>query len=155
MAHVGLIVAIIGFLGNYRGLEKRATLAVGESTELYGYDFEFQGINTAQVANATHFQGVLKLVRDGRPAGEIRPARARYPTKAELYHEVGVRPAFWYDLYVTMADFKKDGNQATFEINMNPTVRIVWISAFLMTLGGLIALFDKFRGGRSRDVVRV
>jgi cytochrome c biogenesis factor len=35
---------------------------------------------------------------------------------------------------------------------VNPTVRFVWLAAFLLAGGGLIAISDRHRGQRSRDV---
>ena len=32
-------------------------------------------------------------------------------------------------------------------------MRFVWISIFVMCFGGLIAIFDRHRGVRSRDVI--
>jgi len=69
-------------------------------------------------------------------------------------NEVGVWSRFWHDFYVVVADFdKKTGQSVTFEMFINPTVKIVWLSVLLMVVGGLLALFDRHRGQRSRDVV--
>lgn len=154
VAHVGVLVAILGFLGNYRGIAKVATLTAGETTELYGYTLRFQGLNVAEYGNATHYQGRLQVERDGRVVGDIVPARSKYPTKAELHHEVGVKSQLWYDLYATLSDFDREtGQRATFELHVNPTVRFVWIATFIMVIGGLIALLDRYRGNRSRDAI--
>ncbi len=156
VAHFGLIVAILGFLGNYRGISKVATLKAGESTELYGYTLKFDGIQINEVDNTTLYEGVLAVDRDGAKLGEIRPARSKYPTKDELHHEIGIMSQLWHDLYVTLSDFDKtSGKSATFELHVNPTVRFVWISAFIMVIGGLIAIMDRIRGNKSRDALRV
>ncbi|MEZ4743457.1 MAG: cytochrome c-type biogenesis CcmF C-terminal domain-containing protein [Bdellovibrionota bacterium] len=154
VAHIGVLVAIAGFLGNYRGLEREVTLKAGESTELYGYQFNFDGIKMEQNANATHYAAPLKVTKLGKVIGEVKAARSKYPTKAELMHEVGLIGSFWHDIYAVLADFDKtDGATATFQLHINPTVRIVWISAFIMIFGGFLSLFDRHRGVRSRDHV--
>ena len=57
-------------------------------------------------------------------------------------------------LTVVLADFDKQaGKRVTLKININPTVRVVWIAIVLMCLGGLIALFDVRRGNQSKDVI--
>jgi cytochrome c-type biogenesis protein CcmF len=87
--------------------------------------------------------------------GDFWAARSKYPTSQDLHHEVGVYSRFWHDIYVTLSDFDKEtGKRATFEMNINPTVRLVWIATFIMILGGLIAIFDPYRGNRSRDAIR-
>lgn len=155
VAHVGLLIAIMGFLGNYRGISKVATLNAGETTHLYGYDLRFEKMQITEHDNATHFEGVLALSRDGKDLGTLVPARSKYPTKAELHHEVGIRGGFWHDIYATLSDFdKSSGDRATFELHINPTVRFVWIAAFVMVFGGLIAIFDRYKGDKSRDAIR-
>jgi cytochrome c-type biogenesis protein CcmF len=41
----------------------------------------------------------------------------------------------------------------TFQVNINPTVRFVWIAIVIMCIGGMVSLFDLYRGNKSRDVV--
>lgn len=154
VAHIGLLIAIVGFLGNYRGLHKVATLNSGESTELYGYILRFNGVTVREYQNVTHFEGILDVERNGQSVGKIVPARSKYPTKAELHHEIGVLSKLWYDLYVTLSDFDKEtASRATFELHLNPTVRFVWIATVVMVLGGFLAMLDRYRGNRSRDAI--
>lgn len=149
LAHIGVITAILGFLGNYRGMETQVTLDAGDSTEFYGYRFEFMGMQIENQDNVELFTAPLKLSRDGRELGIIKPSRALYPTKNELYHEIGLKDGFWHDLYIVLSDFEKNnGQQVTIEIHINPTVKIVWISAFLMVIGAILSWFDRFKWAR-------
>ena len=155
VAHLGLLVAILGFLGNYRGLEKVATLTEGESVELHGYNLRFDKFRIRNDSNATLFEAVMPVHYGQTSIGTIYPAKSKYPTKAELLNEVGLFSRLWHDIYVVLSDFDKtSGKKATFEIHINPTVRFVWIAAFLMVVGGLIAIFDQIRGQKSRDAIR-
>jgi cytochrome c-type biogenesis protein CcmF len=153
LAHIGFLVAMLGFLGNYRGVETVKTLKTGETTQLYGYEFKYEGFNVLQDQNATLYGGVLSLTKDGKPMGTVMAARSKYPTKPELLHEVGLLTRFWHDVYVVLPDFDKAtrGETATFHITINPTVRLVWISCVIMALGGLIALLDRNRGLNTKD----
>jgi cytochrome c-type biogenesis protein CcmF len=154
IAHVGMLVGIVGFLGNYRGIDKVATLNAGDSTTIYTYDITFTGMEIVQVDNATNYQALLKVVHNGKTY-DVKPARSKYPTASDLHHEIGLHSGVWHDLYVTLSDFDKaSGNRVTLEIHINPTVRFVWTATVIMVLGGLIALFDRYRGNRSRDAIR-
>lgn len=153
-AHIGFIVAILGFLGNYRGMDTLVTLNSGEKTEFYGYTFEFEGIQLEKEANVELFTAPLKISKQGQDLGYIKAARAMYPTKSELFHEIGLKDSFWYDLYVVLSDFDKStGKQATFEIHINHTVKIVWISAYLMVFGALLTIVARLRNKKLRGVV--
>jgi cytochrome c-type biogenesis protein CcmF len=82
------------------------------------------------------------------------PAKSKYPTKPELLNEVGVESSFWHDLYIVIGDFDRNaGSTVTLQIHVNPTVRLVWMAAFILATGGLIAISDRHRGQKSRDVV--
>lgn len=154
VAHIGILVAILGFLGNYRGISTDMTINAGETKTFESYELRFNGITTRQEHNATLFEAVLKVSSNGEDLGTLTPAKSKYPTKPELLNEVGVRSTFWHDLYIVIADFdKQTGKSVTLQVHKNPTVRLVWISVVLMVLGGLIALSDRHRGQRSRDVV--
>ncbi len=156
IAHVGVLIAIIGFLGNYRGLEKKVTLDAGESAKLFGYEFTLnKGIQVLKDKNAKLFAAPISVRKDGKAIGDLLPAQSQYPTKmGQTFHEIGIQGDLWNDVYVVLVDFDKaTGNSATFKININPTVRMVWLAVFIMCVGGLISLFDLYRGDKSRDVV--
>lgn len=158
VAHIGALVAILGFMGNFRGIDREVSLKAGESTELFGYNFKFaeSGIDVTQKHNAQLYQAPITVTRDDKVVAEMHPARSQYPTKPELLHEIAVEGGFWHDLYVVLSDFDKHGGQtATLQLHVNPTVRVVWISIYLMVLGGLIALADRTRGLRTRDALLV
>jgi cytochrome c-type biogenesis protein CcmF len=153
VAHIGILVAIMGFLGNYRGISGEVTLAKGQSHEFYGYNLKFDGMVTTQEDNATLYQAPLTISRNGEVLDTIYPAKSKYPTKMELLNEVGLRSTFWHDLYIVIADFEKQtGATVTLQLHMNPTVRMVWLSAIILALGGFICISDRHRGQKSRDV---
>ena len=153
VAHIGLLTAMLGFLGNYRGLELTKTFKVGDTAELYGYQLKYEGFDVLQEKNATLFGGTISVAKDGKNLGTLMAARSKYPTKPELLHEVGLLSNFWHDIYAVMPDFDKAtrGETATFQIHVNPTVKLVWISCVIMALGGIISLLDRQRGLRTKD----
>ena len=157
VAHIGFLVSILGFLGNYRGIEKQVQINAGGVAELNGYFFLFdqQGIDVTKELNYTLFAAPLTVSKEGEILDVVRPAHSVYPTKkGQTFHEIGVIGSLWNDVYVVLTDFdRKAGKSANFNLHINPTVRFVWISIFIMCIGGLIAIFDKYRGNRSRDVV--
>ena len=146
VAHVGLLMAVLGFLGNYRALDKSVDLIKGEKTTLFGYDFAFNGAVMRNVENATILEGILQVSRAGKQLYNLQPGQSRYPTSQELFHEIAVRGNFWHDLYVVMTAYDPDKRSATFNIHINPTVKLVWLSIFFMIAGGLMSLFDPYRG---------
>ncbi|RZA13929.1 MAG: hypothetical protein EOP10_28905, partial [Proteobacteria bacterium] len=156
VAHLGMMIAIIGFMGNYRGLEHVDTVKAGESFTFHGHRFEFlaSGIEPRQKDNATNYTAPVKVYQGDKYLFELDPAQSKYPTKDQVFNEIGINGTFWQDIYLVLVDFNKtDGKSATFKLYINPTVRFVWLAIVIICLGGIIALFDRYRGNKSRDVV--
>ena len=105
LAHVACLVAILGFLGNYRGLEETTTLYKGQKIDFYGYEISFAGMMEIEEENTILHTANLKLRKNNKNEGYLLPARAKYPTKDDLVHEVGIKSHFWHDLYAVLADF--------------------------------------------------
>ncbi|MBC7661035.1 MAG: heme lyase CcmF/NrfE family subunit [Chitinophagaceae bacterium] len=156
VSHLGILIAIIGFLGNYRGMEHVQTVKAGDSWTYYGLRFEFQasGVESRQNQNATNFTAPVKVYRGTEFLYDMAPAQSLYPTKNQTFTEVAIEGDFWHDVYLVLADYDKtDGKRATFKLYINPTVRFVWSAIVIICIGGIIALFDRYRGNKSRDVV--
>jgi cytochrome c-type biogenesis protein CcmF len=156
VAHLGILIAIVGFLGNYRGMEHTLTKKAGESWDYYGYRFEFKasGVEPRQKDNATNFTAPVMLYRGDKFLTELDPAQSKYPTKDQTFNEIAITGNFWHDVYLVLVDFDRtDGQRATFHLYINPTVRFVWLAIVIICVGGFISLLDKYRGNKSRDVV--
>ena len=127
VAHIGMLLMVLGFLGNYRGMEAQVSLPLGEKKELFGYTFEMkQKIQTTKRDNAILYSAPIWVSRNGKSVGEMHPARSKYPTSDDLLHEVAVLGGLWRDIYIILADFNKQSfSAAVVKININPTVRFV------------------------------
>jgi cytochrome c-type biogenesis protein CcmF len=144
LAHVGVLVGIIGFLGNYRGFEKTVTLHTGDRTTLMGYEIQLEGIRFKHVENMGLYYAALSVSAPGGALlAHINPGRAKYPTSEDWFNEVDTWSTFWHDLYAVLARFDPDKQEATLQLYLNPTVRLVWSSIALMIFGSLLCLVDR------------
>ena len=80
-SHVGLLVAILGFLGNYRGLSELKTLNHLEDFKFFHYNFKFQGLKLQQEENVLFYKAAIAFSKNKSFDQIIVPARAKYPTK--------------------------------------------------------------------------
>jgi cytochrome c-type biogenesis protein CcmF len=155
VAHIGSVICIIGFLGNYRGMELQESFAIGETKSLYGYDFKFASqVVVEQHDNADAFVAPVEVSKDGRVVAMMRPAQRRYPTSNEPTNEIAVESSIWFDIYIVLAGLEqKSGDRVTLKININPTVRFVWYGIIVMVIGGFIAICDRRKGRKSKDAL--
>lgn len=143
-AHVGVLLGIIGFLGNYRGLEKTVTLHIGEKTSLLGYEIQLEGVRFKHVENLALYYAALAIsTPEGTALAQINPGRAKYPTSEDWFNEIDTWSTFWHDVYAVLARFDADKQEATLQLYLNPTVRLVWSSIALMIFGALLCLADR------------
>jgi cytochrome c-type biogenesis protein CcmF len=145
VVHVGFLVACLGFIGNYRGIEATTTLDKGESTTFYDYTFTNKGIRTQEGSNYTYVVGQVEAVSPSGTALMIEPMRSKYTNNEEWLNEVGVYSTFWYDLYLILNTFDFKSQQMTLRLSANPTVKLVWTSLVIMCIGALIGLAHTFR----------
>lgn len=140
VAHAGFLIALLGFLGNYRGMNRTVSLEKNVATEVLGHTLEYQGIDITTQDNATLFSAAIAVSERGRFIGMMSPARSRYPTSDDLLHEVAVREGFWQDIYLVLTTPPThESDDAVVQMYVNPLIKLVWIAIIVMCLGGLIS----------------
>jgi cytochrome c-type biogenesis protein CcmF len=127
----------------------------GESTEIAGYTLRFRGVAPARGPNYQEQVGLLAVTRGDRPVAELAPAKRLYDAPRQATSEAAIHVALAGDLYVVLGDELKDGGWVV-RLYFNPLVRLIWIGALVMALGGVLSLSDRrLRIGAPRRARRV
>lgn len=150
--HIGFLVAIAGFAGNYRGVSAEAHLNLHESTTFNGYLITNDGLGYKRDYNAQFVIANLRSV--DKQTGEsvlVTPMRSKFTNNEQWFNEIGINSTFWHDLYIVLASFDVNTQSVSLKLNWNPTVKLVWTSLVIMVLGAAISLTHKIRR-RSLDV---
>ena len=79
-------------------------LAPGESTEVSGYAFRFDGTAPHLGPNYRAVRGTVQVLRDGEPYAVLHPEKRTYLAQAEPMTEAAVEPGFTRDLYVALGE---------------------------------------------------
>lgn len=135
--HMGFLCAVWGFLGNYGGIDQEFKLLPQETFEFFGYHFTYEGLQYQEGSNVKMVGAKIKGQND---SGDflVEPYRAKYTNREEWFHEAGVYSTFWHDIYGVLGSFDLKTEEVFLKIHINPLVKFVWVSLFLMLLGGLI-----------------
>ncbi len=143
VVHLGILIIAIGVMGSHAwSVQTETTLRRGETAELAGYRFRFDGLSAAEESN--HFKVVGKFsVSNGRPLGELQPAKKFYPQEQAPIAYVDYRLGLREDLYLVLGDFARDGSQATIKVQVNRLVSWIWIGGLVLTLGALLAILPE------------
>jgi cytochrome c-type biogenesis protein CcmF len=143
LAHAGVALVVVGVVGNTAWkAELVQSMAPGETRELAGHVFTFEGAREVQGPNYRAIQGSIRLSKDGEDLALMTPEKRTYdsppmPTTEAAIHTNGVS-----DYYAVVGDPNGDGAYVT-RFYYEPAVPLLWYGALLMSLGGLVSLVDR------------
>ena len=143
VVHLGILIIALGVMGSHAwSVQTETTLHRGETAELAGYRFRFDGLTAVEESN--HFKVVGAFtVSNGRALGVLRPAKKFYPQETAPIAYVDYRLGLREDLYLVLGDFARDGSQATIKLQVNRLVSWIWIGGVVLTLGALLAILPE------------
>jgi cytochrome c-type biogenesis protein CcmF len=143
VVHLGILIIALGVMGSHAwSVQTETTLHRGESAELAGYRFRFDGLTAVEESN--HFKVIGAFtVSNGRVLGVLHPAKKFYPQEQAPIAYVDYRLGLREDLYLVLGDFARDGSQATIKLQVNRLVSWIWIGGLVLTLGALLAILPE------------
>ncbi|HCR17873.1 MAG TPA: cytochrome C biogenesis protein, partial [Candidatus Latescibacteria bacterium] len=153
IVHFGMVLLFVGFTGNAFNQDVEASLKYGESLEVGGYRLEYEGYTESQNPLTVVIETQLGVYRGDERLGTMYPEQHVYYKRQDQQRttEVAIRSTVREDLYVLYEGQDQDGS-AFFRAYVNPLVAWVWIGAYVLTLGTIVAMWpdkrDKIRRGR-------
>ena len=149
LAHLGVGVFIIGvtLVKGYE-VEKDVRLDVDESVALGGYEFKFLGVTPQPGPNYRALTGKVEVRKDGRLIETLAPEKRIYNASGQSMTIAAIDTGPWGDRYVSLgepvsADATNIHGPWGVRIYLKPFVDWIWMGAFLMALGGFIAVSDR------------
>lgn len=143
MAHFGFAVCALGVvltsLGSY---ERDLRMAPGDSVELVGYRFQFDGAVHHEGPNFISDKGTVRVFDGERQIKVLHPEKRLYTVQQATMTEAGIDAGFTRDLFVALGEPLEQGAWAV-RIHIKPFVRWIWLGALLMGFGGFLAAADK------------
>jgi len=154
LAHLGLVVCALGVvLTSQQSDERDLRLAPGESLELGGYRFIFDGAKHFDGPNFTSDKGTIRVFDGDKQVATLHPEKRLYTVQQMPMTEAGIDAGFTRDLYVALGEPLEDGAWAV-RVHIKPFVRWIWLGALMMSLGGVLSVSDKRYRVKVRNRVR-
>ncbi|MGH8354232.1 MAG: heme lyase CcmF/NrfE family subunit [Pseudomonas sp.] len=143
LAHAGIALCALGVvLSSQYSAERDLRLAPGESLELGGYRFVFEGAAHHEGPNFTSDKGTVRVLDGAREVSVLHPEKRLYSVQGSVMTEAGIDAGFTRDLYVALGEPLDNGAWAV-RVHVKPYVRWIWFGGLLMGLGGLLAACDR------------
>jgi len=132
-------VFIVGvtFVNGYEE-ERDLRMAVGDSAEVGGYRFTFNGVVGGQGPNYDYQRGRIEVSKDGHPVTVLYPEKRHYWPMTEAAIDTG----FFGDLYASLGE-PVGGGAWSVRLYYKPFVDWIWGGCLIMAFGGLLAVSDK------------
>ncbi len=155
IAHLGVAVFIIGvtFVTQF-DVEKDVRMTPGQSLEMAGYTFRFDGVQTVQGPNYRADQGNILVSRDGKEVTRLAPEKRTYTVQTKPMTEAGIDAGLMRDIYVSLGE-GLGGGDWSLRIYYKPLVRWIWLGGLMIAIGGMFAALDRrYRIPVRRQVVQ-
>ena len=183
IAHLGFAMSLLGVaITSSQSVEQDIRMAPQDTTQLSGQQITFLGVREVRGPNYIAQQGsflVQEILPTGKSDGfEMLPEKRRYLAGGNIMTEAAIRAGFFSDLYISLgepleaanaagpgangsqsvSDIGGAGGQGAWAVRLQykPLVRWIWLGAFLMSFGAVLAIFDvRYRRLRMRQKAKV
>ena len=143
VAHFGVAVFIIGvtLVRGYE-VEKDVRMNPGDTVTAGGYQFRLEGLKQVQGPNYDATRGIVSVTKNERPVTTLYPEKRFFTVQQMPMTEAAIDSGLTRDLYVSLGEPLADGAWIV-RVYYKPFVDWIWGGAFLMALGGIIAVTDR------------
>ncbi|MDH3948886.1 MAG: heme lyase CcmF/NrfE family subunit [Gammaproteobacteria bacterium] len=152
LGHIGIAVFIVGVtLTSIYSTEKDLQVNPGESYELAGFNFTFEGVKEIVGKNYRASNGKLTVSRNGKHIATMEPEKREYLVQKMPMTEAAIDAGLFRDLFVALGEPLGDKGAWSVRIYHKPFIRWIWLGALIMALGGLLAATDPRYRKLARD----
>lgn len=143
LGHLGVAVFVIGVaLTSIYSTEKDLSLKPGDSYEMGGYVFAFNGVNNREGPNFRASTGTIEITKDGEPVTVLYPEKRIYRVQTMPMTEAGIDAGLFRDLFVALGEpLGKDAWAV--RLYHKPFIRWIWLGCIIMSIGGILAATDR------------
>ena len=143
-AHFGLAVFFFGVLMTESMSQERDVAArPGQTFELQGYSFRFDGVKDVQGPNYQAQRGTVVVSHGGETIATMQPEKRAYMSGGSIMTEADIRGGLHRDLYVALGEPLDSNGSWALRLYVKPFVRWIWLGALLMAIGGFTVVLDK------------
>jgi cytochrome c-type biogenesis protein CcmF len=147
IAHIGIGLFAVGATVETAARSERTfPLARGETAEMAGWSFRFDGVSQAEGPNYYATRADITVTHPDGTTEVIHPEKRMYPAAGTPTTEVAIRKTLTGDVYVALGDTIRDAPGVwRIRIATHPLIDWIFGGAGLIAVGGFIALAARIR----------
>ena len=146
IAHFGIAIMILGIgVVSSFSQNKEVIIGKGEFTNLSNYKVKL--IEEGKEEFSNYFSEVVQFEVENKVTQKkilLKPEKSFYPASNNVMTEsdIYIRPK--EDLYISLSEKLESGKWIA-KIQIKPFVRLIWIGALIMMIGGFLAVFRRIK----------
>jgi len=142
--HVGIVLIFLGFAGNAFSRSEDVKLKPGQQVALPPYVVRLESLGITDDGQKQMVTAHVAVTRSAKPMGDMYPARWFFRGhEQEPTTEVALHRSPADDLYLVLAGYEVQNQEATLQIHINPLVNWIWMGVGIMFIGTIIALLPE------------
>jgi cytochrome c-type biogenesis protein CcmF len=143
VAHMGMALLIVGVVGSSTWMiERIQNMQIGETIKLHDIEVRLDSANEVPGPNYSALRGSFALSKNGGTFLTLSPERRQYRMPPRPTTETAIHTTWLGDYYTVIGDPAPGGGYVT-RFYWQPLIAWLWAGALVMSLGGLISLFDR------------
>ncbi len=145
LAHfsLGLLIVSIAF-NSMLSTERAINIKINESESYKDLNIFFKDISLVNKSNHDAIKANFLIEDSFSNSFSLSPEKRKYFTRGQITTETAIYVTPLRDIYLTIGDQLEDGSWIV-NIQINYLIRLIWISAVLMSFAGLMLIFSKQR----------
>ncbi|QDJ12579.1 heme lyase NrfEFG subunit NrfE [Mergibacter septicus] len=142
-AHLGLAMTVFGitFSQNF-SVERDVRMKTGDSVQVAGYDFTFNGVREQNGANYLGVVADIGISQNQKQIGNLEAEKRFYSVSRMSMTEAAISGGLTRDLYAALGE-RLDNNSWAVRLYYKPFIRWIWLGGLFMAFGGFLCILDR------------
>lgn len=144
VAHIGVLIAAIGVgITSSLSVETDVAMGVGDKAIVRGHEFVMTKLAPVKGKNFDGDMATVEVSKNGKLIATLEPQKRTYVVSMMPMTEAAIDATLMRDLYVALGEpIDTAQNTWAVRIYVKPAVRLIWLGAIVMSLGGVLAMMD-------------
>lgn len=144
LVHLGIVLMFLGFAGQGYKLDENFKMNPGQTGNIGRFTIRQDALTVTTDEQKQMITGHVTLLQNGREIAQLEPARWFFHKHQDQpTSEVAMRRALGEDVYVVLAGYEVETQNATYAVTVNPLVNWIWLGFGLLAFGTGIALLPE------------
>lgn len=143
LSHLGIAVTTIGIvIVSQYSIELEMRVLPQVPIFIADYKITLKEINTVEGSNYISKRAQFVLEKNDKLVSELYPEKRLFVVPKTLMTETAIDAGFFRDIYIALGDKLPEGGIAS-RIYYKPFIRWIWLGAFMVALGAMLAAFHQ------------